>query len=51
MSDKLRVGYVPYSNDLQHPGDRRRILIWANANNLMLQTQQPLDSDLLILSN
>jgi len=51
MSDKLRVGYVPYSKDLQHPGDRRRILIWANANNSVLQTQQPLDSDLLVLSN
>ena len=23
MSDKLKIGYVPYSSDLSHPGDRR----------------------------
>jgi hypothetical protein len=51
MSASLRVGYVPYSTDLQHPGDRRRVQIWAEANNLKLETRHPLDSDLLILSN
>ena len=51
MSANLRIGYVPYSTNLQHPGDRRRILIWAEANNLKLETRHPLDSDLLILSN
>ena len=51
MSVSLRIGYVPLSEDLQHPGDRRRIQIWANSKNLVLQTQQPLDSDLLILSS
>ena len=51
MSADLRVGYVPYSADLQHPGDRRRILIWAEANHIKLETKKPLDSDLLILSN
>lgn len=51
MSAELRVGYVPYSADLQHPGDRRRLLIWAEANHIKLETEKPLNSDLLILSN
>jgi hypothetical protein len=51
MSDKLSVGYVPYSDDLQHPGDRRRLQIWAKANKIDLETNKPLDSDVLILSN
>ena len=51
MSAELRVGYVPYSADLQHPGDRRRLLIWAEANHVKLETEKPLNSDLLILSN
>lgn len=51
MPDNLRIGYVPYSQDLQHPGDRRRILVWAEANEFVLETKKPLDSDLLILSN
>ena len=26
---KLRIGYVPYSSDLTHPADRRRLVYWA----------------------
>lgn len=26
---KLRIGYVPYSSKLTHPGDRRRLVYWA----------------------
>lgn len=30
--NKLRFGYVPYSTDLSHPGDRRRFPYFANRN-------------------
>ncbi len=30
MTETLRIGYVPYSNDLQHPDDRRRFPFFAN---------------------
>lgn len=51
MSDRLRVGYVPYSKNLEHPGDRRRIVICAKGGKLDLNTHNPLDSEILILSN
>jgi hypothetical protein len=51
MGTSIKVGYVPYSKDLQHPGDRRRIVIWADANEATLEIHEPLNSDLLILSN
>jgi len=51
MATPFTVGYVPYSNDLTHPGDRRRIAIWAKARKVTLEIGQPLNSDLLILSN
>ena len=51
MSDRLRVGYVPYSKNLELPGDRRRIVICAKAGKLVLNTHNPLDSELLVLSN
>ena len=47
----IRVGYVPYSNNLQHPADRRRLASWATDYKIDLQIANPLDSDLLILSN
>ena len=50
MSDKLNVGYVPYSADLSHPGDRRRIGTWSKARRADLQLKDPTDSDLLVLS-
>lgn len=50
MSADLRVGYVPYSADLRHPGDRRRILVWATANEFDLELENPTESDVLVLS-
>ena len=47
----IRVGYVPYSKDLQHPADRRRLATWARDKGYQLNTNNPLDSDILILSN
>jgi hypothetical protein len=47
----IRVGYVPYSKDLQHPADRRRLATWAKDKGYQLNTSNPLDSDILILSN
>ena len=47
----IRVGYVPYSQDLQHPADRRRLAAWAKDKKCQLNTSNPLDSDILILSN
>ena len=46
-----RVGYVPYSKDLSHPGDRRRLAEWALNRDTKLITDNPLDSDILFLSN
>jgi hypothetical protein len=51
VSENVRVGYVPYSGDLQHPGDRRRLAIWAKDNSIELEIENPLESDLLVLSN
>lgn len=47
----IRVGYVPYSQDLQHPADRRRIAAWASEKGSQLQIRSPLDSDVLVLSS
>lgn len=47
----LKVGYVPYSKDLQHPGDRRRLASWAESQRIDLKLVDPLDSDVLVLSN
>ena len=50
MSDKLKIGYVPYSADLSHPGDRRRIGTWSKTRRNDLQLEDPTESDLLVLS-
>jgi hypothetical protein len=50
MSDKLRVGYVPYSKTLEHPGDRRRLVTWAKSNSIELQLENPIESEILFLS-
>ncbi len=47
----LKVGYVPYSRDLKHPGDRRRLVSWAKSEKIVLELEQPLNSDVLVLSN
>ena len=51
MGEKIKIGYVPYSTDLQHPGDRRRLAAWALEKGIELNVANPLDSELLILSN
>lgn len=47
----IRVGYVPYSKDLTHPADRRRLASWASEKKIILNVHNPLDSDVLVLSN
>ena len=49
--DSLRVGYVPYSQNLQHPADRRRLAVWAAGRKIELNTTDPTDSDVLVLSS
>lgn len=51
MQSKMKVGYVPHAKDLQHPGDRRRLAAWALDQKTILNLANPLDSDVLILSN
>jgi len=50
MTDSVKIGYVPYSADLNHPGDRRRINTWSKATKNELALDNPADSDLLVLS-
>jgi hypothetical protein len=50
-SDSLRVGYVPYSQDLQHPADRRRLAVWAAGRKTELNIADPSNSDILVLSS
>jgi hypothetical protein len=47
----VKIGYIPYSIDLQHPADRRRLSSWADSNEIELNIENPLDSDILVLSN
>jgi hypothetical protein len=47
----IKVGYVPHSRDLQHPGDRRRLASWAADKETALNVANPTDSDVLVLSN
>lgn len=47
----MKVGYVPHAKDLQHPGDRRRLAAWALDQKTELNLTNPLDSDVLVLSN
>jgi hypothetical protein len=37
--------------DLSHPADRRRLAAWAAENEIELNTTNPLDSEVLVLSN
>lgn len=47
----MKIGYIPHSIDLQHPADRRRLSSWADSNEIELNIENPLDSDILVLSN
>ena len=51
MTADLRVGYVPYSADLQHPGDRRRLNIISGINEIKIETNKLANIDVLVLSN
>ena len=51
MTRKLSIGYVPYSKDLSHPGDRRRIGILRESLVHELEINSPLDGELLVLSS
>jgi hypothetical protein len=47
---RLRIGYVPYSSDLSHPGDRRRIVFWAKNRGHKIVTDLDQKIDVLLLS-
>lgn len=46
---KIRIGYVPISNDLSAPGDRRRVAFWAKdrGHQIVLDLSEPFDVLLL----
>jgi hypothetical protein len=47
----LRIGYVPYSNDLSHPGDRRRFVFFAKESSINFEIAQfNKEYDVLILT-
>ena len=47
---KLRIAYEPFSNDLSHPGDRRRVAFWAERRGHTLTTNLSEKADVIILS-
>jgi len=47
---KLRIAYQPFSNDLSHPGDRRRVVFWAERRGHALTTDFSEKADVIILS-
>ncbi len=49
--EALEIGYVANSADLSHPADRRRLAAWASKNGVKLKIKNPLESDILVLSN
>jgi hypothetical protein len=42
---RIRIGYAPYSANLTHPGDRRRLVYWAKkrGHELVLDTESKCD--------
>jgi hypothetical protein len=47
---KLRIGYLPFSKDLKHPGDRRRIVHWAKHRGHQIITDLDEKIDVLVIS-
>jgi len=47
---KLKIGYVPFSKNFSSPGDRRRVVFWANARGHSLTTNLDDNVDLILLS-
>ncbi|MBU4220130.1 MAG: hypothetical protein KKA10_00645 [Euryarchaeota archaeon] len=47
----LRIGYVPYSDKLDQPGDRRRFCYYANKRNIAFEIAKPSESyDLVVVT-
>jgi hypothetical protein len=47
---RLKIGYFPLSNDLQHPGDRRRLVYWARENKQELIVNPTSKVDVIVMS-
>ena len=48
---KLRIGYVPYSQNYESPGDKRRFVYYANERNLNFEIADPSkEYDFVVLS-
>jgi hypothetical protein len=47
---KLRIAYQPFSKNLSHPGDRRRVVFWAERRGHTLVTDINDKADVVILS-
>jgi len=48
---KLRIGYVPYSQTFEKPGDKRRFVHYAKSRNISFEIADPKKSyDLIVLS-
>ena len=47
---KLRIGYQPMSADLSQPGDRRRVVFWANHRGHEIVTDLIQTTDVILLS-
>jgi len=47
---KLKIGYWPLSESLQAPGDRRRIIFWANARGHEIVRNLSLKVDVIVAS-
>ena len=51
MQNDLPIGYVPYSLQYDHPGDRRRFCAYAKSKNLSFSSFNPnIDYKLVVLS-
>ena len=49
--DQPRIGYVPYSDTLERPGDRRRFAAYANARKLPFELARPEERyDIVVLT-
>jgi len=49
-AESVNIGYVPNSSELEHPADRRRLAAWAISRGIELNVENPLESDILVLS-
>jgi len=47
---KLRIGYLPFTKDLNHPGDRRRLVFWAKHRGHQIVTDLTENVDVLVIS-